>query len=146
MCCQALKDSLPPGKQDCVTQSHVAKEKGKEFRIESRIGSVVCRIHVDGCLIDRMDVNKCDYIMKVCDTGRLYLVELKGTDVFHAIRQILSTISLLHGFLQNQPYEGVIVSSAVPGADRNFRKEQERLRRDRSLVVTKHSFKGIIRV
>ncbi len=73
-----------------------------------------CRIRNDGFLI-RENVMKCDYGLWV-DDGKMILIELKGSDVVHALEQLGNTHRL---FLEN--YRGGqfrywyrIVSAKVP--------------------------------
>lgn len=53
------------------------------------------KIQVDGCAITNGE--RCDSLLKVdTDEGAEYYVELKGTDVSHALEQIERTIQALH--------------------------------------------------
>lgn len=52
-----------------------------------------CRIRIDGSLI-RENVMKCDYGLWV-DDGKMILIELKGSDVVHALEQLSNTHRIL---------------------------------------------------
>ena len=53
--------------------------------------------HVDGCII--IDGQKCDYLLLNCSELIAYLIELKGSDLIHAVRQINTTLNHLLGDL-----------------------------------------------
>lgn len=48
---------------------------------------------VDGCLI--VDGIKCDWLLIDSDTGKEIYIELKGSDIKHAVNQICTTVSVL---------------------------------------------------
>ena len=139
MCCNELKDRLG-GADDCYSSSNVASENGKQFRIEKPNNINLCKVQVDGCLINNNDVLKCDYLFKICQTNQVFLVELKGTDVIHAINQIVSTYEQIKGDLAQlaSNYKGFIISSSVPrAAEQNFRKQQERILKQKGFIIKK---------
>ena len=70
-------------------------------------------IKVDGCVIDDDKTLRCDYAMIPCDEVEIY-VELKGSDVSHAVKQIESTISLLSDNAQKIKKLCFVVSTRVP--------------------------------
>ena len=49
--------------------------------------------HVDGCII--VEGQKCDFLLLNCSELIAYLIELKGSDLIHAVRQINTTLSHL---------------------------------------------------
>lgn len=148
MCCNELRDCLG-GEENCYSNSNVASENGKQFRIEKPNNISLCKVQVDGCLINDNTVLKCDYLFKICETNQVFLVELKGTDVIHAINQITSTYDQLHGDL-NQPasnYKGFIISSSIPrAAEQNFRKQQERVLKQKGFIIKKGHIRFIERI
>lgn len=72
----------------------VLKEKRSQIRIESRLDILFDKIKVDGCQITD-DRSRCDYLLIQKDNGKEYFVELKGTNINHAIQQIEATIPRL---------------------------------------------------
>jgi hypothetical protein len=95
MCCESFS------KSQCSEYSHkkivVAQEKKCEYRAHNIDRKKLCKVKIDGSYIT--DGRKCDYLIINCNDTNAYLIELKGTDVFHGIEQIESTISRLQGEL-----------------------------------------------
>lgn len=48
---------------------------------------------VDGCIM--VDGQRCDFLLLNCSELIAYLIELKGSDLIHAIRQIIATAKWL---------------------------------------------------
>lgn len=76
------------------------RDKGnkQEYRILNPTQKVICKIRIDDCLITQG--NKCDYLAIKCLKNdndilidSLYFIELKGSDLKHAINQIEETIN-----------------------------------------------------
>jgi hypothetical protein len=154
MCCEELKKILG-GNDECYSISTVASEKGREFRLNLTAGKSACKVHVDGCLIADNTTTKCDYILQVCPENELFLVELKGTDVDHAVEQILTTHTLLKQKIKEynarkkteknieiSDITGHIISSSIPrAAEQKFKNLKERALKNNKLNIVKHSFK-----
>jgi hypothetical protein len=70
-------------------------------------------IRIDGCVIKDNKTLRCDYGVVPCDEVEIY-IELKGSDIKHAVRQIESTISLLSSNPQKIRKLCFIVSTRVP--------------------------------
>lgn len=139
MCCKELIKELGVP-EECVSNSHVASEKGKKIELTLKQGVEVCRIKIDGCAVKSKSIQKCDFLFKVCQTNKFYFVELKGQDVVTAVKQILSTVQELEkkSGLKITNHEGIIVSSTVPRAtEHRFRKLQEKMRKEHGLKITK---------
>ncbi len=145
MCRKQLIQTLKAEeKSGCFDNSTVAKEKGKEFRIINKAQKTICRIHVDGCLIRNNQGKRCDYFFKICETEKSFLVELKGTDISEAVRQIISTFDFLNNKLKLSPdnFEGIVVSSSVPhAAEQKFRSLKEKCFKQKKLKIQKESRK-----
>ncbi len=145
MCREELIEALKATKKsECFDNSTVAKENHKEFRLENKSKKTICRVKVDGCLIDDQRTKRCDYLFKVCETKKHFLVELKGTDVNKAVEQIISTFDFINRKLKLSPeyYEGVIVSSSVPrAAEQKFRLLKENCLKKKKLRIRKVSHK-----
>ncbi|MEG5136815.1 MULTISPECIES: hypothetical protein [unclassified Microcoleus] len=69
-------------------------------------------IKVDGCVIDN-ETLRCDYALIPSDAVEIY-VELKGSDIAHAVKQIESTINLLSENPQKIKKLCFVVSTRVP--------------------------------
>ena len=73
------------------------KKNKQEYRIENKNKIKISKIEVDNCLI--LEGNKCDFLAikyleeaKKTSIDSLYFIELKGSDLRHAIIQIQKTI------------------------------------------------------
>lgn len=87
------------GESQNVPTAKERREKS-EYRVKNPDRKYIVKLLVDNCLI-KGEENKCDYLYIDCNDKTIYLVELKGGDLSHAITQIESTINLLNGFLIN---------------------------------------------
>ena len=147
MCREALITALgADDKAECFDNSTTAKEKGKEFRLENKSKKTICRVKVDGCLIDDKRTKRCDYLFRICETEKYFLVELKGnSSLSDAVIQISRTFDFINERLKLSPqyFEGVIVASKVPRANLKFRKVQEKCYRDKKLKIHIESQKCI---
>jgi len=144
MCCKAWKSKLNSKLHHCFVSSNVAKENGKEFRIENLASHQVCRLEVDGCYIDNDNKVKCDYAFLICQSSELILVELKGNDVVHAVKQIVETYKELKN--SGSSFSGFIVSSSVPKAtESRFRKLQDEVQNKFGFLIKKVHHKTVIK-
>lgn len=100
---------------DCCVNNKVANEKGKRFEIDSNENFT--KIRIDNCLIISNQEKKCDFGFIRHLNGEFYFVELKGSDVEQAKKQIINTISYFEEKLikipKNKRY-GFVVSSKFP--------------------------------
>jgi len=148
MCCNELVQILnATDAQACFNVSNVAKENGKEFRINTQKN--LCRVKNDGCLNSSKEEKKCDYIFKVCETKQVFLVELKGTNIDDAIAQIVASFKKLQLQLNNtgHSFKAFIVSSSVPSAaEQKFRQLKAKHKRDLNLDIDKRHSKYEINI
>jgi hypothetical protein len=70
-------------------------------------------IKVDGCIVSDNETLRCDYALVPSNEVEIY-VELKGSDVLHAVKQIESTIGLLSDDSKNIKKLCFVVSTRVP--------------------------------
>lgn len=88
-------------------------ENGKSFVLDNKNLDQVAVVSVDGCAIT--EGVRCDYLYGLEVAGEIF-VELKGSDIRHAVNQISRSVSLLSE--QNHSRRvGVIVASRVPKMD-----------------------------
>lgn len=77
-------------KEECyedVNDSNIKfEEKGKSITFKNPGRRGFRKVIVDGCQI--IEGDKCDYLLVDLDNGNEYFVELKGTDVGHALLQL----------------------------------------------------------
>lgn len=102
--------------------SKVAKEKGKRFEINCKNNDYL-KIRIDNCIVKSKVDKKCDYLFirdYKCEKGEteFYFVELKGSDIETAFRQIVNAINYIKSnhftSLPREKTLGFIVSSKVP--------------------------------
>lgn len=99
-----------PSCTSCNKQSTwVCKDKGesREYRIENVRDVKLCKVKIDDCVIMDATQNKSDFLMLCCEADKKYaiFVELKGTNIAHAHKQIQNAINLLKEEIDNQEYE-----------------------------------------
>lgn len=120
----------------CASRFTVSERKSK-FNMRSADLDMVDKFMIDGFYDSDQQHNKCDYLYgynlpyglhRVNDhevTSVALFVELKGTDVEHAARQIDSTIERFYkqGFFRHvDKAYGVIISNGMPSNNATFRK------------------------
>ena len=71
--------------------------------------------HVDGGLIT--EGNKCDYLLINCEHKRAYFIEIKGSDLNHAIDQIDAALTALRSKIPNHTVHARIALTRVNGSD-----------------------------
>lgn len=116
-------DELINAYHNCCTVSKVASENGKRFEIIKNENFT--RIRIDACLITSQEIEKCDFGFVRHSNEEFYFVELKGSDIEKALRQIVSTINYFNNNFVNIPQHkrlGFIVSSKVPSAGTDINK------------------------
>ena len=106
----------------------VVKEEGKEFKIFNPKLSKIEKIHVDGELITQGP--RCDWAFLLDPRGG-YLVELKGTDLRHALIQLETTFQI--SLFKNVVHKCHIVCSRYP-------------RQDSSLQIARYKFKSKLKI
>lgn len=81
--------------KECVvetTDSQIKFEEKKKVIIFHNPQRKSClKVQVDGCVVKSTQETKCDNLL-VEDNGNEHFVELKGTDVAHALKQLDGTI------------------------------------------------------
>lgn len=85
-------------------------------------------IRVDGCVIKDNEILRCDYAIVPCDEIEIY-VELKGSDISHAVKQIESTIKLLSDNPQKIKKLCFVVSTRVPKQSTSVQQLQSQFKR-----------------
>lgn len=88
----------------------------------------VLTIRVDGCVIKDDKTLRCDYALIPCDEIEIY-VELKGSDVLRAVKQIESTINLLSNNPQKIRKLCFVVSTRVPRQTTNIQQLQSQFKK-----------------
>lgn len=94
------------------------KENGMIFRILNPQQRKVCKLKVDGCLIQNSDKRiRCDYMFEIGDPRSLVCyVELKGNDINKAYEQLEASLGYFKDRHSKCTKECYIVASRVPRA------------------------------
>lgn len=96
------------------------QEKGKNFKLINNLNpaALIACIRIDGCVFESGgDGIRCDYLFEVDileNNKKVYFIELKGTDLIKAIRQVYSTLLALKNLYSGCIYEARIVMGSVP--------------------------------
>lgn len=88
--CKVYKSPQSRGGSRIISLS----EKKSNYKLHNDSGLCVSKYHIDGGLCDSMNHEKCDYGI-FTDLNELFLIELKGRNINHAIEQIDHTIDFL---------------------------------------------------
>ncbi len=94
----------------------VVAENRRVFRIRNPTNQTIKKLRVDGCLIEDERI-RCDYAFEV--GARCHCVvylELKGSDIEHAVAQLVATLGYLAKRHQSKRKICHIVASRVPRA------------------------------
>ena len=91
----------------------VLKENRGKITFLNQNQDKILVIKVDGCVITSNEILRCDYALIPCDEIEIY-VELKGSDIVHAVEQLESTIRLLSDNPQKIKKLCFVVSTRVP--------------------------------
>jgi hypothetical protein len=98
-------------------------EEGKTFQLDNKNKEEVACIQIDGCVFTTKDGKKCDFLFEVSTRKKLFYIELKGSDISKALRQIYSTLIQTKTLYPNWIYEARIVAgNKIPKVIKN-RKE-----------------------
>lgn len=108
---------LFPDKSLCqLNQSIVVScENGKKHIIDNRKSKYcIYKYKIDGDIVTSQTDSKCDYIVEI-DTDNesiAFIIELKGSDVSHAIDQIKSTLGIFKEKLRGYKIRPRIICSS----------------------------------
>lgn len=125
-----MKDRPPcnPFGDECLDFSDnrsmvVLKDKGSksgsEYRAENSNRKTLVCLRVDGCLMADMGEKKCDFLLLVCDRRDeedekiAHFIELKGSDISTAIKQLANSVKQLWPRLKQNEYDAAFAKLAV---------------------------------
>lgn len=95
----------------CVHSLVKVEDQGKKFIIENKGKKAHVKIAYDGCVIK--DALTADYVVR-CPEGDI-VVELKGVNVDHGLKQVLATASHFRGAIKEAgPFAAIVVASQFP--------------------------------
>jgi len=94
------------------------ERKGRKYIGRNKARKELALFDLDGCLIESSKLKKADHVFLICEEKKAYFVELKGSDLIKAVRQMSSSLDEL---LENlKGYGGIygrIVLSRVRSND-----------------------------
>ncbi len=96
---QVVMKLLFPDKSLCQLNQPivVSSENGKKHIVDNHKSKYyIYQYKIDGDIVTSQTVSKCDYIVEVDKDNKsiAFIIELKGSDVSHAIDQIKSTLCM----------------------------------------------------
>ena len=145
MSCKCFKTNNPPDNRKsfsekvelskCKCESRlVVSERKSRFYIDSEVNkSLIDKIKIDGFLDNSTEKPKCDYLFIYKNLQNVELtyvfVELKGTDVKHAVEQLDNSIDTFYtqGYLNKKQVRGAIVFSVFPKDSGTYRNAKRTL-------------------
>ena len=105
--------SIPESKKHRSDTKIVLQEDKSKITFLNPNQDEILIIKVDGCVISDNETLRCDYALIPSDAVEIY-VELKGSDIAQAVKQIESTIKLLSENPQKIKKLCFVVSTRVP--------------------------------
>lgn len=102
------------------------EENGRKFVLENKNKDLVNKILIDNCVIKGTQI-RCDYLLEITSDPTLanrnsksrklaIYIELKGSDIKHAVEQLKNTIKLLTDNHKDYKKKSYVVSSRVPSS------------------------------
>ncbi len=111
----------------CITPTTDSKikleEKGRKIIFDNPNRLRYLKVQVDGCVFKAGTI-KCDWLLLSADEQEERYVELKGTDVMHAIDQLAQTIDRLGEYDSNR-HVYVICTNVAPAYTTQVQKKQK---------------------
>jgi hypothetical protein len=103
--------------EECLDQRTVVSENKSTFELDikdlRKQGEDFYCIQMDYCHIKSSEMMKCDFVFHRCETDDFYFVELKGSEIDKAYKQIVVTLTK-HIPAEQDKCWGFIVSSRSP--------------------------------
>ena len=118
--------------EDCIAKTSVSRikleERGRQAVILNPDREEYIRSRVDGCLVK--NATAADWVLSKPETGDV-VVELKGSDVAHALDQIAATIDFWKtNNLRCGKLSALVVCSKYPRVDTKVQRAKSRLARE----------------
>jgi hypothetical protein len=121
--------SSPECAEDRYDKKIVLQENKSKITFLNPNQDKILIIKVDGCVISDNETLRCDYALMPSDEVEIY-VELKGSDIVHAVEQIKSTIRLLSDNPQKIKKLCFVVSTRVPKQTTNIQQLQSQFKKN----------------
>ena len=91
------------------------------------------RVVVDGCAV--RDGIKCDYML-ICEDDFEHYIELKGSDIDHAINQLTTTFRRLSKCFRTHKKEAYIISTRCPLTTTKIQNEKLKFKKNYNSSLT----------
>jgi hypothetical protein len=121
--------SLPKCEEYRTDTKIVLQERKSKMTFLNPNQDRVLKIEVDGCVISDNNTLRCDYAIVPSNEVEIY-VELKGSDIPHAVQQIESTIRLLSEDPKKIRKLCFVVSTRVPQQDTSIQNLKSKFKRN----------------
>jgi hypothetical protein len=121
--------SSPECAEDRCDKKIVLQENKSKITFLNPNQDKILIIKVDGCEISDNETLRCDYALMPSEEVEIY-VELKGSDIVHAVEQIKSTIQLLSDNPQKIKKLCFVVSTRVPKQTTNIQQLQSQFKKN----------------
>lgn len=103
-CFGELKEQMPRLSKQCNNnclksfdnRRHISiSENRKKYLLHNDVADFIAVFHVDGGMIQSHEIIKCDNLVLDATSMKAIFVELKGTNLAHALEQVNTTIDML---------------------------------------------------
>jgi hypothetical protein len=123
-----MKQSQIDNCTQLLTHSKVkVEQRGRKAVFKNTAGAAFRKIHCDGCLIKAG--LSADWIVVRDGVGHL-VIELKGKDVEHAMKQVHATAAVwLHQLRNGERFAGLIVANQFPKVNTVVQRQQSIFRK-----------------
>lgn len=114
------------------------EEQKKCYTAKNINKHLVCLARIDGCLIT--EGLKCDYLLLKLNDEKAYFIELKGSDLLHAIDQLDRSIEVLKAKILSFQLNARIVLSKVYAPDlksNKFKRLEKKLMKSGGSILKK---------
>lgn len=117
-------DILEMHKSRCAERQKIiiSEEKRSKHTARNKDNQLVRHYLIDGDVIVNKDVDKCDYLILNDEKKTAYFIELKGSKMQHAIKQLKNTEEMLKTNLQEYTvyYRVVFSGNATHGVNNSL--------------------------
>ncbi|MEG4211109.1 hypothetical protein [Microcoleus sp. S13_B4] len=124
-----MKEILPECEERRSDTKIVLQENKSKITFLNPNQDEILKIKVDGCVISDNETLRCDYALIPSDAVEIY-VELKGSDIAQAVKQIESTIKLLSENPQKIKKLCFVVSTRVPKQTTSIQQLQSQFKKN----------------
>lgn len=120
VCFKELIDKTPIRSSSCNRDCLISfddrknisiSENRKKYLLHNNLSNYIAVFHVDGAMVQDNDKIKCDNLLIDATGMKAIFVELKGTDLAHALQQINQTIDMMRDDISDCTKYARIVTS-----------------------------------